>query len=67
MSDTELKRYVEIQREKRILIKKEINQLDKKRRAYIAKQKNESTKKNELESVILQAIKKQAERKNYTW
>lgn len=66
MADNELKKYVEKQRKKRILIKK-ISELDKKRRAYIAKQKNESTKKNELESVILQAIKKQAERKNYMW
>ena len=66
MADNELKKYVEKQLKKRILIKKN-SELDKKRRAYIAKQKNESTKKNELESVILQAIKKQAERKNYTW
>ena len=48
-------------------IKKKINQLDKKRRVYITNKKSVSAKKDELESVIIKAIKKQAIRKNYSW
>ncbi len=67
MSDIELKGHVEKLREERLLIKKRVNQLDKKRRTFIAKKKQESTKENELESVIINAIKKQAIKKNYYW
>lgn len=67
MSDIELKGHVEKLREERLLIKKRVNQLDKKRRTFIAKKQQESTKENELESVIINAIKKQAIKKNYYW
>ncbi len=67
MSDTELQQYVEEQRKERILIKKKISELDRKRRVFIAKKQQESTKTNELESVIINVIKKQAIQKNYSW
>lgn len=67
LSDAELKKHVETQKKKRSEIKKQINELNKKRKIYVAKKQQESTKKNELESVMIQAIKKQAMRKNYKW
>lgn len=67
MSDTQLQKYVEEQRKERILIKNKISELDRKRRTFIAKKQQESTKTNELESVIINTIKKQAIHKNYTW
>lgn len=67
LSDTELKKHVKTQKKKRSEIKKQINELNKKRKIYVAKKQQESTKKNELESVMIQAIKKQAMRKNYKW
>ena len=67
LSDAELKKHVETQKKKRSEIKKQINELNKKRKIYVAKKQQESTKKNELESVMIQAIKKQAMRKSYKW
>ena len=67
LSDSELKKYVETQKNKRSEIKAKINELNKKRRAYVAKKQQESMKKNELESVMIKAIKKQAMKKNYSW
>lgn len=67
LSDDELKKYVESQKKKRSEIKVKINELNKKRRAYVAKKQQESMKKNELESVMIKAIKKQAMKKNYSW
>lgn len=67
MSDSELKNYVEKQRKIRADIKKQINDLNKKRTTYIAQKQQESMKKNELESVLIKAIKKQALKKNYSW
>ncbi|MEQ6125223.1 vWA domain-containing protein [Pseudotenacibaculum sp. MALMAid0570] len=67
MSDAELKKYVEKQKKIRSEIKTKINELNKKRRAFIAQKQKESSKKNELESVMIKAIKKQAMRKNYSW
>lgn len=67
MSDKELEKYVEKQKKIRADIKAQINELNKKRRAFIAKKQRESTKKDELESVMIKAIKKQAMKKNYSW
>ena len=67
MSDKELQKYVEEQRKERDLIKEKIRELDGKRRAFIAKKQLTSPNTDELESVIINAIKKQAIRKNYTW
>jgi hypothetical protein len=67
MSNEELKTYVEQQKKIRSEITAEINELNKKRRAFIAKKQSESMKKNELDNVMIKAIKKQAMRKNYSW
>ena len=66
-STLEIKKYVSDQRIKRKAIQQKIQELDKKRRAYIAKKKKSSSKKNELESVMIKAIKSQAKKKNYSW
>ena len=64
-SDTEIKKYVETKKLERQKIQKEIQELSAKREAYIAK--NQKDEKGELENAMLNAIKKQAERKNYVW
>ena len=67
MSDEALKKYVNTLGKERAVIKNKMNEFDKKRRAYITSKQQESAKENELESVILKAIKKQAIKKNYKW
>ena len=67
MTDAELKAYVAEQKKLRSEIKAKINQLNSKRKVFIAKKQSESMKKDELENVMIQAIKKQAMRKNYSW
>ncbi len=67
MSDAELKKYVEKQKKVRSEIKAKINELNKKRKAYISQKQKESMKKDELENVMIKAIKKQAMRKKYSW
>ena len=65
-SAAEIKAYVDKQAAARAEIQKEIQKLNEKRRLYIAeKQKEEGT--NGLGNAMLEAIKKQAEKKNYTW
>lgn len=66
-TDAELKAFVEEQKKLRADITKKINELNKKRRAFIAQKQSESNKKNELENVMIKAIKKQAKKKNYSW
>ena len=66
-SDEELKKYVEEQDKIRSKIKVKINELNRKRKIFIAKKQNESMKKGALDNVIIQAIKKQAKAKNYSW
>ena len=66
-SDKELKEYVEQQKKIRSEIVAKINELNTKRKVFIAKKQSESVKKNELENVMIQAIKKQAKKKNYSW
>ena len=62
----EIKAYVAEQAAVRAEIQKEIQKLNEKRRLFIAeKQKEEGT--NGLGNAMLEAIKKQAEKKNYTW
>jgi hypothetical protein len=67
MSDSELKEYVAKQKKLRSEIKAKINELNQKRKVFIAKKQSESMKKDELESVMILAIKKQAMKKNYSW
>jgi hypothetical protein len=67
MSDEALKKHVNTLGKERAVIKSKMTELHKKRRVYIASKQQESSKDNELESVILKAIKKQAINKNYKW
>lgn len=48
-------------------IQQKIRDLDKKRKLHIANAKKSGTKKSDLESAIIKAIKTQAARKNYVW
>lgn len=65
-SNAELKKHVEKQALKRKEIQKEIQEINKKRQQYIVKNKS-SNDDDELETVMINAIKKQAKRKNYSW
>ncbi len=65
-SKTEMKKYISDKKNERIKIQKEIQALNKKREAYLAKNQD-SNSNGELENAMLNAIKKQAEKKNYTW
>jgi len=62
----QLKKYVEEQSTKRKKIQQEIQKVNKQRQQYISKNKK-NNKGDELESVMLNAIKNQAKKKNYTW
>ncbi len=64
-SETEIKAYIEGKKEERERIRKQIQDMNKKREAYIAK--NQKQQKGELENALLNAIKNQAAKKNYTW
>ena len=66
-SETEIKSYVKEQSKKRAEIQAKINELDAKRRSFIAKKQKEGTQKDALNSVMIKAIKKQAKLKNYSW
>ncbi len=65
-SNAEMKKYISDKKNERIKIQKEIQELNKKREAYIAKNQDKDSN-GELENAMLNAIKKQAEKKNYTW
>ena len=65
-SAEDIKTYVEKQKKERVKIQLKINDLNTKRKAHIAK-KSISKGKNELDKAMLNAIKKQAQKKNYTW
>lgn len=62
----ELKKHVEKQSAKRKEIQQEIQKINKQRQQYISKNKK-NNKDDELENVMINAIKNQAKRKNYTW
>lgn len=66
-STEEIKAYVKKQSEERAKIQKEIQELNKKRTKYIAEKKKETSGEETLDSAMIKAIKKQAEKKNYTW
>ena len=66
-STSEIKKYVKEKSKKRAAIQQKIKELDKKRRVYLAKKQQEKSNKDELNSVLIKAIKKQAKRKNYNW
>ncbi len=58
--------YIEEKKSERSKIQSEIQELNRKREAYITENQKEDAK-GELENAMLEAIKRQAERKNYTW
>jgi hypothetical protein len=64
-SKAEIKTYVAQQSKKRKAIQKQIQGINLKRQNYIATHK--STSDDELESVMVKAIKTQAKNKNYSW
>lgn len=64
-STEEIKQFVATKKAERAKIQKEIQELNSKREVYIAEQQLQE--KGELENAMIQAIKKQAERKNYSW
>lgn len=64
-SEKEIKEYVIAKKNERAKIQKQIQGLNKKREAYIAKNKKEEA--GELENAMLSAIKAQASKKNYKW
>jgi hypothetical protein len=66
-SAAEIKLYVKEQGKKREEIQRKIKELDVKRRNYIAKKQQESISKNELNNVMIKAIKRQAKLKSYSW
>jgi len=65
-STAQIENYIEEKKIQRNKIQKEIKELNTKREAFIAKNQNENAK-GELENAMLEAIKKQAEKKNYKW
>lgn len=65
-SDLEKTAFINSKRKERKEIQKEIQQLNAKRESYIVNNEKESST-GELENAMLKAIKKQAEKKNYTW
>lgn len=65
-SASEIENYIEEKKVQRNQIQKEIKELNAKREAFIAKNQKENAK-GELENAMLEAIKKQAENKNYRW
>lgn len=65
-SEKEIKAYISKKKTERNRIQMEIQELNKKREAYIAKNQKEDTK-GELENAMIQAITRQAESKNYKW
>lgn len=66
-STKEIQEYVAQKSKERKAINKQIKELDKKRRAYVAKKQRENVTKDELNSVMINAIKRQAKKKNYNW
>jgi len=64
-STKEIKMYVAKKSKERLQIQKEIQELNTKRRTYIASKQKDT--KNGLENAMIQAIKTQAKKKNYQW
>jgi hypothetical protein len=65
-SEADLKIYVKKQGKKRIEIQTKINELNTKRKNYIAK-KQAGSQEGNLENALIKTIKKQALKKNYSW
>ena len=65
-STSQIKAYVAKKSNERSAIQQEIRALDKKRRNYISTQ-NKASKNNDLQSALIQCIKKQAKKQGYTF
>lgn len=63
----EIKQYVEKMSGERKIIQEKIKELDVKRRKFIVEKELETNQKDVLDNVMIQAIKKQAISKNYSW
>ncbi|NND16826.1 MAG: VWA domain-containing protein [Eudoraea sp.] len=64
-SDAQLEVFIKEKKKARAEIQKEIKELNIKRETFISKQQDQQ--KGELENAMLNAIKRQAFQKNYTW
>ncbi|MCA0133429.1 vWA domain-containing protein [Winogradskyella alexanderae] len=64
-SETEIKSYLKEKRTERELLQSKISKLNIKRRNYILENSDKSN--NGLENAMIEAIKSQGKRKNYTW
>lgn len=64
-SEIEIKKYVEQKKTERNNIQNQIQELNEKRKTYIAQQSTQTN--NGLENAMTKAIKEQAKKKNYTW
>lgn len=64
-SKNEIKRYISEKKEERKAIQKQIQELNVKRKKFIAE--NQKEESGELENAMLNAIKTQAAKKNYKW
>lgn len=65
-STAEIRTYVEKQAKKRSEIQNEINELNAKRKKFIA-EKQQNNADDNLENAMIKTIKKQAKSKNYSW
>ncbi len=65
-SEAEILSFIKEKKSERNQIQQEIQALNTKREAFIAKNQKENST-GELENAMLEAIKKQAEKKNYKW
>lgn len=65
-SKIEIETYIAEKKTERNIIQKEIQEFNKKREAFIAKNQNEDSK-GQLENAMIQAITRQAKNKNYKW
>ena len=65
-SEEEILSFIKEKKSERNQIQQEIQELNTKREAFIAKNQKENST-GELENAMLEAIKKQAEKKNYKW
>ncbi len=64
-STAEIEKFIEEKKAERVQIQKQIQELNVKREAYIAK--NQKEEAGELENAMISAIKAQAAKKNYNW
>ncbi len=67
MSDSEKREYIESKQTERAKIKKEINELSEKRNKFVSEEQAKSSTENMLDQAIIEAVKKQALAKNYSF